>query len=262
VTSEHVLYEARDGIATITLNRPEKLNALTDDMVRALRVALDSIDEDESVLVGVLRGAGRCFSSGADVRQRQLRPLEEIKRFGGPAAKDARTADLMVRFTHWKPVLASVHGYVMGAALHIALACEMIVAAAETQFQITEMARGVNGTGAWALLADLSGASGFATDVAITGRFWTAAEGQQAGVVARVVPLEELEAETLRIAQVIASNPPQAVRALVKRRRIRLEQVELETRAVANTDIYLTRDFRESATAFVEKRPTAPFTGQ
>jgi len=257
-----VLYSAAGGVGTVTLNRPGKLNALTDDMLRSVRAALEEIDEDENVRVGVLTGAGRAFCSGADVAQRQLRPLEEIVRYGGPGAKGARTSELMLGLSHWKPMVVAVHGYVMGAGLHIALSCDVIVAAEETKFHITEVTRGVDGSGTWALLADLYGVAGFATETALTGRYWTSEEACNLGIVGRLVKSEDLYDETQSVAEVIAAMPPQAVKAIVRRRRLRLEAIELETRSHLQPDIYQSADFRESAMAFIEKRAARPFRGE
>jgi enoyl-CoA hydratase/carnithine racemase len=87
-------YEVRDGIAYITLNRPEVRNALSDDLIRELKQLLYRLDDDPAASVGILSGRGKVFSSGADVKQRQLRPKDELRRLGGPEERDARSGDL------------------------------------------------------------------------------------------------------------------------------------------------------------------------
>src|SRR5215470_7489209 len=109
-----VLYEATDRIATITLNRPNKLNAFDDNQVRRLAEALRRFDIDPAADVAILCGRGRAFSSGADVQQRQLRAREEFERLGGPQAHDENAADLLTHTVNWKPVIAAAHGYAMG----------------------------------------------------------------------------------------------------------------------------------------------------
>jgi enoyl-CoA hydratase/carnithine racemase len=250
-----VEYHREGRIAYITLNRPEVLNALTDDMVGELHQALHRLDTDDDAMAAVVSGAGRAFCSGADVRQRHLRPPEELRRLGGASGPRTRTADLMYDFANWKPVIAAVHGYVLGAGVYLALASEMIVAAAGTRFQITETPRGLDATPFWTLLRHKA-TGAFATEVALSGRFWTAEEGLPAGAVDRVVPAgEHVAAATRLIEELILPNPPLAVRAVVELRRSALLATELENRQSSRPRrLYLTEDFRESARAFIEKR--------
>lgn len=249
-------YEVRDGIAYITLNRPEVRNALSDDVIRELRRLMFRMDDDDEVFVGILSGSGKAFSSGADVKQRQLRPKEDLRRLGGPEARDARTGDLPYGLTNWKPLIAAVHGYAMGAGLYLALMCDLIVAAEGTKFQITETVRGTDSTRYLMMLAERS-TLGFATDVALTGRFFSAEEGKAAGAVDRLVaPGTHLqEAETL--ARTILELPPLAVRQVVEVRRGLNEEVELRARLRKSRTLHLTDDFRESASSFMEKRKAA-----
>ena len=247
-------YEQRDGIAYITLNRPEVLNALTDDMVMELRQAFFRFDDDQDAMVAILSGSGRAFCSGADVGQRRLRPVEELRRLGGAQSRDSRIQDLMYGFTNWKPIIAAVHGYVVGAGLYIALTCEMIVAAEGTKFQITETSLGTDATNFWFLLRDRA-LGGFATDVAVTGRFWTAEEGIRVGAVDRLCKLgDQVETATQLALTEILPNPPLSVRAVVEARRGANEEVELTAYLRRPRGLHLTDDFRESALAFIEKR--------
>ena len=154
--------ECRDRIATITLNRPDKLNAVNDDMVRQIAAALSTFDIDNDAHVAILCGRGRAFSSGADVRQRQMRTREEFERHGGAQAQDASSHELLLRSVNWKPVIAAVHGYVLGLALGLVLDCDLIVAEAGTKFQVTETPRGLSGAKYWAML-NFRGGGAFAT---------------------------------------------------------------------------------------------------
>ncbi len=248
-----VEYRVRDGIAFVTLNRPEVRNALSDDTIRELERRLVQIDEDDEVKVGIVHGNGKAFSSGADVKQRQLRPAEELRRLGGPEERDARVDLLPYRFANYKPLIAAVHGHVLGAALYVALTCDLIVAAAGTRFQITEVVRGTDGTRYMLLLAERSGL-GFATDVALTGRMWTAEEAAPVGAVDRLVAPEDLLAGAEELARTILALPPLAARAIVEARRAVNEEIELRARLQRPRTLHLSEDFRESATAFVEKR--------
>src|SRR6202790_157577 len=126
-----VEYSCAERIATITLNRPDKLNAVSDEVVRQLDEALHRFDLDPEAEVAILNGRGRAFSSGADVRQRQLRSREEFQNLGGPQGRGANSADLLTRAVNWKPVIAAVHGYVLGLALGLTLECDLIVRSEE-----------------------------------------------------------------------------------------------------------------------------------
>src|SRR2546421_12510422 len=100
----------KDQVATLTLNRPEKLNAFSDELVRHLADALRRFDLDTDAQVAVICGRGRAFSSGADVHQRQLRQREEFEQHGGPQGWGAHSGDLLPRSINWKPVIAAPHG--------------------------------------------------------------------------------------------------------------------------------------------------------
>ena len=254
---------ARDGnIVTLTLNRPEKLNAFNDDLVRALADALRRYDLDAEAHVAVLCGKGRAFSSGADVHQRQLRKREEFEALGGPQGWGANSADLFTRSVNWKPVIAAPHGYVLGLAVGIVLESDLIVAAAGTKFQITETPRGLGGAKYWGLM-HFRGAATFALDVALTGRFFTAEEAHAAGVLNRVAPEGGHLDAAYDLARQVAKNPPLSVRATVRTRRWYMDQFGREVMMQnAPLKLYLSEDFQEAARAFAEKRPAGPFKGR
>jgi len=258
-SAELIKYECKDHIASIALNRPDKLNAFDDDMVRHLGAALRRFDGDADAHIAVLWGVGRAFSSGADVRQRQLRSREEFERLGGPQAHDANAADLLTRAVNWKPVVAAAHGYVMGLALGVVLECDLIVAEQGTKFQVTETSRGLGGARHWGLL-QFRGAGAFGTEVALTGRFFTAEEAFAAGLINRVAaPGKHLDV-AYELAREVASNPPLSVRATVRTRRWYIDQLGREI--IMQTQplkLYLTEDFQEAAKAFTEKRTPGPF---
>jgi enoyl-CoA hydratase/carnithine racemase len=263
VTEHHLVeYACQDHIATITLNRPDKLNAFSDEMVTALAEALRRFDIDNDAYVAILHGAGRAFSTGADVRQRQLRRREEFERHGGPQGWGANAGDLLTRAVNWKPVIAAAHGYVMGLALGIVLECDLIVAAAGTQFQVTETPRGLGGAKYWALL-DFRGAAAFGTEMALTGRFFTAEEALAHGVINRVAPAAEHLQVAQELAAAVARNPPLSVRATIRSRRWYLDLLGREiAMQTAPLKLYLSEDFHEAARAFVEKRKPGPFKGR
>lgn len=261
--AEPLVEYARDGkIVTLTLNRPDKLNAFNDALVMALADGLDRFDGDGEAEIAVIAGRGRAFSSGADVQQRQLRSREEFERLGGPQGRGAHSSDLLTRSVNWKPVVAAVHGYVMGLAVGICFECDLVVAEAGTRFQITETSRGLGGARYWGLL-NFRGGGAFATEMALTGRFFSADEAYAAGLINRLAP----DGRHLEVARELASevikNPPLSVRSTVRIRRWQMSRLMREIMMqTAPERLYLTEDFREAARAFAEKRPARPFKGR
>ena len=253
---ETVRYETKGPICYITLNRPEKLNAASDQLVEEVNDALFEFDADPDLSIAILSGAGRAFCSGADVRQRQLRTQEEMRRLGGPAGRRSRDNNLGEAI-NWKPVIAAVHGYALGLGYSLSQSCDLVVAAAGTKFQIREVQRGLGGAQHWVATWFWTG-SRFANEVALTGRMFTAEEALQHGMVNRVVPEAELIAAAEALAGEILQNPPLAVRANVRVMRWFVNEMQRQSKLYTQgRALHLTEDFRESATAFVEKRKPA-----
>jgi enoyl-CoA hydratase/carnithine racemase len=258
--NQNIEYKCADKIAVISLNRPQKLNAIDDEMVRSLMASLHEFDMDDEAHTAILCGNGRAFCSGADVRARQLRSAEELKQKGGPSAGDAKSSDIFVRSVNWKPVIAAVHGYVLGLGIGLALDCELVVAEAGTKFQITETPRGLAGSGKYMNLLAYRGLGSFATEVTLTGRYFTAEEALAAGVIDRVTPAGKHIEVARELAAAINSNPPLAVRASVMQRRWQIEDNRREAiRYQGLNKLYLTEDFAEATRAFVEKRKPKAF---
>ena len=255
-------YACEDHVATLTLNRPEKLNAFNDELVMALNDALRRFDADAEAHVAIIHGRGRAFSSGADVHQRQLRKREEFERLGGPQGFGAHSGDLLTKSVNWKPVVAAPHGYVMGLAVGIVLESDLIVAEAGTQFQITETPRGLGGAKYWGLM-HFRGAGAFGTEVALTGRFFTAEEAFAAGLINRVAAQGTYLDAAQELARAVCKNPPLSVRATVRSRRWYMDQLGREiTMQNAPLKLYLSEDFQEAARAFAEKRKPGPYKGR
>jgi enoyl-CoA hydratase/carnithine racemase len=253
----------RDGqVVTIALNRPEKLNAFNDELVVAVQNALRKFDADEEAHIAIIHGNGRAFSSGADVQQRQLRSREEFQRLGGPQAFGAHSSDLLTKSVNWKPVISAAHGYVLGLAVGLVFECDLVVAAEGTRFQITETSRGLGASKYWGLL-NYCGAGAFGTEMALTGRFFTAEEVKAAGLLNRIAPEGKHLDVAKELAAEVCKNPPLSVRATVRTRRWYMEQMTREIMMqTAPLKLYLSEDFQEAATAFKEKRPAGPFKGR
>jgi enoyl-CoA hydratase/carnithine racemase len=258
-----IKYECKDRIAIITLNRPEKLNAFNDEMVRELMATLRRFDLDEEAHTAILCGAGRAFCSGADVKARQLRSREDLRQGGGPSAQDAKSSDIFMRSINWKPVISAVHGYAVGLGTGLAFECDMVVAEAGAKFQITETPRGLAGSGKLMSLMAYRGLGSFATDVTLTGRFFNAEEAKEAGVIDRVAPTGKHIDMAHELAVSINKNPPLAVRASVMQRRWEIEDRKRESLRYASLNkLYLTEDFAEATRAFVEKRAPGQFNAR
>ncbi len=256
-----VHYSCTDGIAEIVLNRPDKRNAISDELTVELRRALRDFDSDNTARVGIIHGNGKAFSSGADVLQRQTRSPEEFAIFGGPQHPDAHTGDVILKSVNYKPLIAAVHGYVLGLAVGLTFESEIVVAEEGTKFQITETPRGLGGARYWSLI-HFAGCSTFGTEVALTGRLFDAAEAREAGLVTRVAPAGQHVAIARSLAADIARNPPLSVRQSVRARRLHLET--LERQVAAHTDymqLYLTNDFRASVSAFVNDQEKPHYEG-
>jgi enoyl-CoA hydratase/carnithine racemase len=257
-----VLYSCDNRIATITINRPDKLNAVSDEVVARLADALRRFDLDADAEVAIINGRGRAFSSGADVRQRQLRSRDEFEKLGGPQGWGSNSADLLTRAVNWKPVIAAVHGYVLGLALGLTLECDLIVAAEGTRFQLTETSRGLGASRYWALF-QYRAAGAFGDEVALTGRFFTAEEAFKAGIVNRLAPPDKHLDVARELALEVAKNPPLAVRTTVRTRRWYMQRLTREAQFFAEPfKLYLSEDFHEAASAFAEKRPPRGFKGR
>jgi enoyl-CoA hydratase/carnithine racemase len=256
-----VTYRREGAVVFLCLNRPEKLNAINDDLVRALRAALAQFDQDVEARVAVLHGAGRAFSSGADVKQNQLRSREEMERFGGTQAPGADATRVMYESVNWKPVVVACHGYVLGAAFGWVLSADLAVADDTARFQVTEVRRGGSGARLWGLMA-LRGSGAFAGKVALTGEVFDAQSAAAQGLIHEVVPAGEHLRRATELAVAIATHPPLSVRLQVRALRLRAMEVDDGlTRFAEPYRLHLTRDYEKSARAVASgEEPT--FTGE
>lgn len=207
-------YELVDDIAYIRLNRPEKLNAFTNSGLSQYVAALDRLDHDDEAKIGIVSGAGRAFSSGSDVNQRLLAIADE----GVDSRSLPSEGQAIMRCDNYKPLIAAVHGYAIGHAMGTALFCDLVVAAEDARFQVTETLLGVPTASFWAHLAASTGAA-FANDVVLTGRFFTAEEAFRAGLITKVVPSGRHLEEATELARQVLRHPQEALRETVRYRR-------------------------------------------
>jgi enoyl-CoA hydratase/carnithine racemase len=200
-----LLYDAKDGVATLTLNRPEKLNAVTDAMRQALARHVNAINRDPAVRVAVVRGAGtRAFSAGSDIYETSGRtPVEKRD------TVEMEAPHLLRRCV--KPVVAMIRGYALGGGLELALACDLRIASETAQLGLPEVTLGwIPGAGGTQYLPRLVG-SGMAAYLLYTGERIDAAQARAIGLVDLLVADAELEAETARVAALIARNRLEAL---------------------------------------------------
>lgn len=254
-----VLYDERDGIGWITLNRPDKLNALNRDVFNALAARLTTLEASDGAAVGILHGAGRAFAAGADIEDYVDLSVEDYRAFMDVGRLPT---DLIGRLS--KPVIAAVQGFALGGGFELVLACDLVVAAENARFGLPEPKLGLApGGGGTQRLPRLVGRTR-ALEVLLTGRFLTAEDAYNWGIVNRVVAKEELLSATAEMAATMAAMAPQAL--AVTKRVVRDGLVSplpaaLTLEQDATARLIVTDDAREGIAAFIEKRE-AHFPGR
>jgi 2-(1,2-epoxy-1,2-dihydrophenyl)acetyl-CoA isomerase len=203
------------GVASVTLDRPARLNAIDRSVAAELEAALARFHDDVAVRAVVVRGTGRAFCAGADIHDMLARParhqLDDLERGVARAAERARltwaTANVLRLHELPKPTIAAVHGAVAGAGLCLALACDVRIAGKDTVFRASYGRLGLPGDwGVTALLPDVVG-SGVARRMLLRGEVIAAEEARQVGLVDEVVPVAELTARTAERAAAAAAGP-------------------------------------------------------
>jgi enoyl-CoA hydratase len=251
-----VLVERDTHIATVTLNRPEKLNSLDEALLRELLAAITAIDDDPTVRVAILTGAGdKAFAAGADIAAMSEMTSPQAKRFAELGHRvGARIEESRV------PFLAAVNGFALGGGCELALACDFIYASEKAKLGQPEVSLGIlPGFGGTQRLSRRVGAAR-ARELCMTGDMIGAEEARRIGLVNAVVPHAELPAKVREVAAKIASRGPLAI-AAVKRAILRGADVPLPTaneiEATAFASLFGTTDQREGMRAFLDKRPPA-----
>jgi len=255
-STSQLKFEVHEYIATITLNRPEKKNAFTTEMLHAWGDALLECAERDDVRVVVLTGAGDAFCSGGDVGNMKDRAQDSAyQRKVALAERVHRIPLILERFE--KPLIVAVNGVATGAGMDMALMGDIRLAASTARFAETYSRIGIfsGDGGAWYLPRIVGTAK--ALDLLWTGRFIDAVEAERMGIVSRVVPAELLMSSTYELAKQIAAQPPIAVR-MMKRAVYQAERMDLRTHLdMASSHmaaIYSTQDHKEAVAAFQEKR--------
>ncbi|MBI2886237.1 MAG: enoyl-CoA hydratase/isomerase family protein [Chloroflexi bacterium] len=256
-----ILFEKRpNGVAVITLNRPERLNAINRAVVRDVTSALEECRTDHAVRSIVLRGAGRAFCAGDDIRG------DPNQRWAPPDIQERlRTGYLKIMqelFSLRKPTVAQIHGYACGAGLDISLACDFRIMASDARIAAIFVKRGLGG-GCCYLLPRYVGL-GKATEMLLLGEWMEAEEAQRWGIAYRVVPAQQLAETVEEFADRLAQGPTRSY-ALIKTARNQGLGADFlrgfEYQAYANGELILSEDAKEGPAAFREKRQPS-FTGR
>ena len=244
-----VLTEARGAVLVITINRPDARNSMNKAAAEAMGAALDRLDADGDLSVGVITGAGKGFSAGMDLKGFASGefPVAGDRGFAGIAQRSAK-----------KPLIAAIEGFALAGGLEIALSCDVIVASREAKLGIPEVGVGLfAGAGALLRLPRRVGL-GQAALLALTGKPISGEEGHRIGLVDRLVDPGGALTEALALAETIAANAPLSVRAA---KATVYTSAELARNAAFEEaervwePVYLSEDAQEGPRAFREKRP-------
>lgn len=254
---QYILVERDERVGTVTLNRPEQLNALNFQLVRELSDALETLDRDETIGCIVITGAGeRAFAAGADIKEMADKSPVEMMIGGFEAWEHLRRIRT--------PLIAAVNGYALGGGCELALHCDMIVASENARFGQPEVAIGIiPGAGGTQRLARTLGK--YRTmEMVLTGAQVSAQELANHGLVNRVVPKGEHLTEAIKLAKTVAAQAPIAVRLAKEAVQAAFETSQEEGLEIERKNFFLlfsTEDMREGMRAFVEKRK-AQFKGK
>jgi len=248
---ETILIEQRGAVTLVTLNRPNALNALNSQVLAELIDAFGEYDADPQQRCLVLTGSEKAFAAGADIKEMQSQGFADMYSADFFAGWERVTATR-------KPWIAAVAGYALGGGCEVAMMADFIIAADTAKFGQPEIKLGVTpGMGGSQRLTRAIGKAK-AMEMCLTGRMMDAAEAERSGLVAKIVPADQLLDEALKTAEAITAMPPLAAIAVKEQVNAALELplsqgIRFERRLFHS--LFGTEDQKEGMTAFVEKRP-------
>jgi enoyl-CoA hydratase len=256
----NLLFEITDGIARVTINRPDKLNALNDAVIAELGDAVQRIQSDKGIKAAIVTGSGpKAFVAGADIGE-----LSQQGSFDGKARALVGQAVFRRIERSGKPIIAAVNGFALGGGCELAMACHIRIASENARFGQPEVKLGIApGYGGTVRLPRLVG-KGRALEILLSGQMIDAAEAFRIGLVNRVVPNDQLLPETEKLVRTILENGPLAIQVCIEAVDSALEVTLDEGLQLEATYFGLlasTADMREGMAAFLEKRK-ANFTGK
>ena len=248
-----LLYEKKETIGILTINRPEKMNALSNKLMSDLKAVLDTVEQDDKLRVLIITGAGdKAFVAGADIHEL----VDRDAQIGRKVSKERQ--NLFSRIENLAvPVIAAVNGYALGGGLELALACSIRICSDSAQFGAPEVKLGIiPGDGGTQRLPRLVGL-GRAMELVLSGDFINAQEAYRIGLANKVVPQKNLMEKTLELADKIASRPPLAVQ-FAKEAVNRSVGSGIESGYTLESYLHAlsctTEDKKEGVSAFLEKR--------
>jgi enoyl-CoA hydratase/carnithine racemase len=253
----NVVYEIKNRIVWITLNRPEAMNAMNQEMSGEIVSACRRAEQDESIGVVIFTGAGdKAFSSGMDLKERAQTPVPPIERRQTKTATEANTPTKAVAALT-KPTIAAINGYAVGGGLELALACDLRIAATDAKLGLAEVRRGIiPGAGGTQRLARVLGVAK-ALELCLSGQLIDGRESFRIGLIHQVVAREELLPAAERLAETLLKGAPLSLRfikeAILKGSDLPLEE-GLRLEADLSALIAATEDAKEGPRAFAEKR--------
>jgi 2-(1,2-epoxy-1,2-dihydrophenyl)acetyl-CoA isomerase len=262
----HLEVSINDGIATLTMNRPEARNALSMDMRLELCSALHDVEIDASVRCVVLKGAGDHFMAGGDIKgmgETIKKPADEIKKEFMLRIHDLHPIMFAMRRMP-KPIIASCRGAAAGAGVSMALACDLVIAAEDAFFTLAYCKIGTSPDGSSSFHLPRAVGIKRAMEIALLGDRFSAQTAKDIGMINFVVPNDELESETQKLANRLAAGPTHVygnTKALFYRSLESEFESQLQAEAEYFSDCASRPDFKEGVTAFIEKREPR-FTGK
>jgi len=243
-----VLTEARDGVLVITLNRPKAKNAVNKATAEAVSAALDQLESDDSLRVGIITGAGGTFCSGMDLKAFVTGEMPMVEGHGFAGLVERQVS---------KPLIAAVEGYALAGGFEVAISCDLIVAAENSQFGIPEVKRGLAAAAGGLVKLPKQIAPRLAMELALTGDFISAGRAGEIGLVNSVVaPGSALEAATALAAKIAANGPLAVARSkqVIAAARDWSSEEMFDRQNALLKDVLTSEDAIEGATAFAEKR--------
>ena len=242
-----VLTDVKDGVLIVTINRPEAKNAMTKAAAEGIAAAMDRLDAEDDLRVGILTGAGGTFCSGMDLKGflRGESPSIEGRGFGG-----------VVQAPPKKPLIAAVEGYALAGGLELMIACDLVVAHKDAKFGIPEVKRGLVAAAGGVMMLPDQIPERVAMELALTGDFIGSQRAYELGLINRISDGDALSG-AMELAASIAANGPLAVKVskqIVKESRGWTMDERYDKQAQLIGPVFVSEDAREGAAAFAEKR--------
>jgi len=254
----HLLFEHDGHVAVVTLNRPAKNNALSSEMLVRMYDAWLEIDTNPDIRVAIVTGAGGNFCSGADLKAMAAGHPDNPYSQRFAEDDDLHWKALLRHFIPNKPIIAAVEGYAVAGGTEILQAMDIRVAGESATFGVAEVRRGLFPLGGSTVRLSRQIPYTVAADLLLTGRFVSAGEARDVGLIGHVVPDGQAVDKAREIAETVAANGPVAVQAVLRSLRATRELPEREGLALEleiGWPVFATEDAQEGPSAFAEKRP-------